>query len=183
MGGVMTERRIPTRERIWLAGLLMGGALIPAAQGQAKIAGQQPTAATDPASSQPAQGRKVSPYRSVGLTTHAKSHYELYWGVDSLEAKAVESGSMIRFSYYVIDPAKAALLNDKKTPATLYDPQAHVSLTVPSVEQVGLLRQSTTPEAGKAYWMIFANKRKEVKRGDRVSIVIGKFRADGLYVR
>jgi hypothetical protein len=35
------------------------------------------------------------------------------------------------------------------------------------MEKVGQLRQSSTPEAGKVYWMAFSNKDGRVKRGDR----------------
>jgi hypothetical protein len=44
------------------------------------------------------------------------------------------------------------------------------------------LRQSVAPEAGKSYWMAFSNKGRLVKRGDRVNVVIGPFRAEGLVV-
>jgi hypothetical protein len=50
------------------------------------------------------------------------------------------------------------------------------------MDKIGKLRQSSTPEAGKSYWMAFSNKGRLVKRGHRVSVVIGKFRADGLVV-
>ena len=133
--------------------------------------------------SQPGQRSAVSTYRTTALTNKARSHYQIYWGIDSLEVKAVESGEMIRFSYFVVDSGKASPLSDKKINPTLIDPEARVSLSIPSVEQVGQLRQSSSPVAGKAYWMVFSNKRREVKPGDRVSIVIGKFRADGLYVQ
>jgi hypothetical protein len=53
-------------------------------------------------------------------------------------------------------------------------------LVVPSLEKVGQLRQSGTPEAGRTYWMAFSNKGRLVKRGDRVNVVIGQFRAQGL---
>jgi hypothetical protein len=89
---------------------------------------------------------------------------------------------MIRFSYRVTDAQKAKALNDKKSSPSLLDEQAHVKLVVPSLEKVGELRQSATPEGGKAYWMVFSNKGRFVKPGDRVSVVIGKFRADGLVV-
>jgi hypothetical protein len=82
----------------------------------------------------------------------------------------------------VLDPDKAKILNDKKTEPFLIDPKAQVKLVVPSLEKVGQLRQSSTPEAGKSYWMAFSNKGRLVKRGDQVSVVIGKFRADGLVV-
>jgi len=64
----------------------------------------------------------------------------------------------------------------------LIDPKAGVQLVVPSMEKIGQLRQSSTPEVGKSYWMAFSNKGRLVKRGDRVNVVIGKFRADGLVV-
>ena len=95
----------------------------------------------------------------------------------------VESGMMIRFNYRVISPELAKTLNDKKEPPYLFDESAHVKLVVPSMEKVGQLRQSSTPEAGKFYWMVFSNKGNFVKRGDRVGVEIGKFRVDGLVVR
>jgi hypothetical protein len=50
------------------------------------------------------------------------------------------------------------------------------------MEKIGSLRQGVPPTAGKSYWMAFSNKGRKVKRGDRVSVVIGQFRADGLVV-
>jgi hypothetical protein len=44
------------------------------------------------------------------------------------------------------------------------------------------MRNTVDPEAGKSYWVAFSNKGRLVKRGDRVSVVIGKFRANGLVV-
>jgi len=37
-------------------------------------------------------------------------------------------------------------------------------------------------EAGKEYWMLFSNKGHPVRSGDRVNIIIGKFRALDLVV-
>jgi hypothetical protein len=102
--------------------------------------------------------------------------------VDTLGVKLVESGEVIRFTYRILDAEKAKALNDKKSEPSLIDPKAGVKLVVPSMEKVGQLRQSSTPEAGKSYWMAFSNKGRLVKRGDHVSVVIGKFRADGLVV-
>jgi len=95
----------------------------------------------------------------------------------------VESGEMIRFTYRVLEPGKAKVLNDKKNEPSLIDPKAGVSLVIPSLEKVGKLRQSSTPEAGKLYWMAFSNKGGYVKPGHRVNVVIGQFRAEGLVVR
>jgi hypothetical protein len=96
--------------------------------------------------------------------------------------KWTESGEVIRFTYRVLDADKAMTLNDKKAEPALIDPQAGVKLVVPSMEKVGQLRQSSTPQAGKSYWMAFSNKGRLVKRGDRVNVLIGQFRAEGLVV-
>jgi hypothetical protein len=104
------------------------------------------------------------------------------WGIDSLTVKWAESGELIRFTWRVLDPARAAVLNDKKAEPSLIDPRAGVSLVVPTLEKVGQLRQSQTPEAGRSYWMAFSNKGRLVKRGDRVDVVVGSFRAENLVV-
>jgi hypothetical protein len=109
-------------------------------------------------------------------------YYSAIWGIDSLRVKAVESGELIRFSWRVLDPKKSAPLNDKKTNPVLLDSQAGVKLEVPTMEKVGQLRQSSTPEADKSYWMAFSNPGRRVKRGDFVSVVIGDFHAIGLVV-
>ena len=101
-------------------------------------------------------------------------YYGLVWGVESLSVKSVESGEIIRFSYRVVDADKAKPLNDKKSEPVLIDPRAGVKLVIPSLEKVGQLRQTSTPEAGKSYWMAFSNKGGVVKRGDRVNVVIGQ---------
>jgi hypothetical protein len=109
-------------------------------------------------------------------------YYQGVWGVDALSVKAVESGEIIRFTWHVLDSDKAKALNDKKVDPWLIDPQAGVKLVVPSLENVGTLRQSSTPEAGRSYWMAFSNPGRRVRRGDRVNVVIGQFRAEGLVV-
>jgi hypothetical protein len=149
------------------------------APGSAAYPGQTQTAAQTAKPSGTAQHPRYHPDRFAG---RAGSYYRLVWGVDALVVKWTESGEVIKFTYEVLDPEKAKALNDKKNEPVLIDPQAEVKLVVPSLEKVGQLRQSSTPEAGKSYWMAFSNKGRHVKRGDHVSVVIGKFHADGLVV-
>ena len=163
------------------ANLLVGGAVW--AQGQPAV----PTAngaasATAQASAPAGKDSRTVRYRPDRFAGRAGKYYPLVWGVDSLVVKWAESGEMVRFSYRVLDPDKAALLNDERAEPSLIDPTAGVSLVVPSMENVGKLRQAMRPVEGKTYWMAFANKGRYVKRGDRVTVVIGKFRADGLVV-
>jgi len=121
-------------------------------------------------------------YEANRFPGRASRYYGMVWGVDSLSVKRVESGEMIRFSYRVLDGSKAKGLNDKTAEPYLIDGQAHVKLVIPTMDKVGKLRQSSTPEAGRLYWMLFSNKGGLVKRGDMVSVVIGNFHADGLGV-
>jgi hypothetical protein len=160
-----------------LAGVLASGILV------LKVGAQSPApAGTTAPAAKPSVAAAPTRYKPNRFAGRAGKYYELVWGVDSLAVKWTESGEVIRFTYRVIDADKAKTLNDKKAEPALVDPQARVKLVVPSMEKVGQLRQSSTPQAGKSYWMAFSNKGRLVKRGDRVNVVIGQFRADGLVV-
>ena len=154
-----------------LAGVLAGGILVSPAGAQSAAPVVRPAVAATP-----------SPYQPNRFSRRAELHYGLIWGVDELSVKWTESGEVIRFAFRVLDADKSKMLNDKKLEPTLIDPQAGVQLVIPQLEKVGKLRQTGTPEAGKAYWMAFSNKGRLVKRGDQVNVVIGNFHADGLVV-
>jgi hypothetical protein len=108
--------------------------------------------------------------------------YRALWGIDELKLEPIASGSLIRFSYRVLDPQKAQVLNDKKNKPYLLVEKSEAKLEVHTAERVGQLRQVSEPEAGREYWMAFGNSRHLVQPGDRVGIVIGTFHANGLYV-
>ncbi len=167
-------RTPPGATAAWLAALLSVG--VASAQGQTPPA---TGAAGAHGSATTARGPRYSPDRFAG---RARTYYKLIWGVDSLSVKWGESGEVIRFRYRVLDADKAKVLNDKRFEPSLIDPQAGVTLVVPSMENVGQLRQSAPPEEGKVYWMVFSNKGRLVKRGHHVNVVIGSFHADGLVV-
>ena len=124
----------------------------------------------------------ASPYASISRSDRAKGHDLLAWGVDALQVRMLESGQLLRFSYRVVDAAKAQVLTDKSAEPNLYDERAHAVLVVPVMDQIGKLRQTQPVESGKIYWVVFSNKGSVVKRGDRVSVVIAGFRVDGLIV-
>jgi hypothetical protein len=175
-GRVISEVFSSSTRPMLLTGLLLCNMLVSSARSQSPPSIAKVTTVSTAAT------HKGSPNR-VGFDSHAKEFYKLIWGVDSLKVKFVESGEMIRFSYLVLDADKAKQLNDKKANPYLIDERARVSLVIPSLEKVGQLRQSSPPEDGESYWMVFSNKGVVVKPGDRVSIVIGQFRVDGLIVQ
>jgi hypothetical protein len=150
------------------------------------------TAAKAVAKPKPAPTQARAPVKAVPESTRtslakhlpmqAQRYYEGVWGVDSLTVKYTESGEIIRFSYRVLNPEKAATLNDKKIEPSLSDSQAGVKLVVPQMEKIGQLRQSSTPIAGRSYWMAFSNSGRRVRPGHRVDVQIGNFQAEGLVV-
>ncbi len=135
------------------------------------------------AKSVPAQTtRKKSPYLPEGVPRSGRTYLAVTAGVDNLKARRTNSGNLIRFSYRVTNADLAKALNDKKAAPYMIGHTSHAMLQVPVMDKVGPLRQSTRPETGKEYWMVFSNKGDVVKTGERVSVVIGSFRVDGLVV-
>jgi hypothetical protein len=104
------------------------------------------------------------------------------WGVDVVGVRLVSSDWMLEFKYRVLDADKAAPLLDQHVKPYLVDDASGARLAVPAMENVGELRQHTTPDPNRIYFMIFGNAEKIVPRGGHVSVVIGQFQASGLPV-
>jgi hypothetical protein len=115
---------------------------------------------------------------------HARysDRYKRNWGVDITGVHRVSSGYMLRLSYRVLDVPRALPLFDKRQRPYLVDEKTGARLAVPAMENIGELRQTATPLADRTYFVIFGNPGKLVAPGDRVSIVIGDFRADEIVV-
>jgi hypothetical protein len=162
--------------------LVFGALEVLSAQAPQSAAPAQTVASAQPVA---AAGRPAPAWQGSQLnrlSRRAEMYYEGVWGVSELRVKVAESGELIRFNYRVLDPEKAAALNDKKAKPELDDAQAGVKLSVPQMDKIGDLRQSSTPKLGMTYWMAFANPTLVVKRGHRVDVVIGSFRANNLVV-
>jgi hypothetical protein len=170
-------------KKLLLAGLLASGILVSsvltkAAQGDKTVAAQ-PAAA---ASTVPPAPRATAPTSAVARSQRGAEFYRKRWGIDNVIVRATASGSLIRFSYRVVDAQKAALINDKSKPPYLIEEKMGIALQIPQMEKVGQLRQTAKPENGREYWMAFSNKGKLIKPGSRVDIVIGSFRINDLVV-
>ena len=159
-----------SRRVLLLAVVLVGSNLVLTARAQSAAPATKPAATGAPA------------HVVNRLPGRAQMYYQGLWGVDSFRVKTMESGELVRFTWRVTDPDRAKVLNDKKVEPQLIDLQAGVKLVVPSVQNVGMLRQTSTPEVGKSYWVAFSNVGRRVKPGHHVDIVIGQFKAEGLIV-
>jgi hypothetical protein len=167
--------------RAWLAGLLAIGSLLPWAQARGQEA--RPTA-VEPARAAPAPSPRQSakPVAATGPRVPRSQYIQRSWGVDIVGVRRVSSGSMLRFDYRVLDPGKAAALTDRKARPYLIDEATRTALAVPAMENIGELRQVAPLEAQRTYFVIFGNPGGLVKRGGRVTLVVGNFRAEGLVV-
>lgn len=116
------------------------------------------------------------------MTRRELEYYGIYWGIDSLNVKEVESCELIRFTWRVLDGGRAKPLNDETVDPYLIDPAVRAKLIVPELPFMGKMRVKTTPETGKTSWVAFSNPGHVVKKGDRVNVVIGPFHVDGLLV-
>jgi hypothetical protein len=170
---MIDRRTISKVTSMLLTGILASSILI------LPIGAQSPSPAAKPVGVAGAPSRN----RSFELPRKVQAYYTAVWGVDELGVKAVESGEIIRFTWRVIDPDLAKTVHDKDIEPSLIDPQAGVKLVVPALENVGSLRQMSTPIAGKSYWMAFSNPGRMVKPGHRVIVQVGAFHADGLIVQ
>lgn len=165
-----------------LAALAVAGAAVAPARAQTE-AGQ---AAARPAA--PAKPKKAQKAKLVAQTAASKQaarrglYYQRSWGIDIVGVRRVSSGVMLRFDYRVVDPRKAAPLNDRHNKPYVIDESTRTALAVPAMEKIGELRQVAPPETGRTYFMIFGNPGGLVKSGSRVTVVAGNFRAPGLIV-
>jgi hypothetical protein len=178
MGDLMI--RLSLFVNVLLCGALWSQSAAPASNGAKTNPAVAPSSAP---AAKPAAA--ATPYRNQPdrLANRATAYYEAVWGIEAPNVKAVESGVILRFSYRVIDPEKAKALSDKKVDPVLVSPEKGIKLVIPTMEKVGQLRQAPHElEAGKSYWMAFSNSGRLLKPGDRVDIVIGNFRAQGLLV-
>ncbi|MEW6758073.1 MAG: hypothetical protein AB1347_07620, partial [Acidobacteriota bacterium] len=101
--------------------------------------------------------------------------------VESLRLSAADM--VVDMRYRVLDAAKAQAVHKKGLTISLIDETTNSVLKVPSPAYVGPLRQrSERIQAGKVYFMLFANGGRVVKSGSRVTLVLGEVRIPGLTV-
>jgi hypothetical protein len=106
------------------------------------------------------------------------------WGIEVASLHMSAKDRMVDFRYRVLDSKKAALLGDRTVKASLTDLATGAVLRVPSFPKTGSLRQTSVKmEAGRIYFMLFANTGMPVKTGSRVTVTVGEFKAENLLVQ
>lgn len=120
---------------------------------------------------------------STELRLSEQSH-ERQWGVRIEGIRLSAAGYMLDFRYQVTDSQKATSLFGKQINPYLIDEKSGAKLIVPSPSKVGPLKQSSyKPIQDKIYFVMFANPSRLIKPGNRVTVVMGDFKAQGLIVK
>lgn len=107
---------------------------------------------------------------------------EQQWGIRILRIALTAEGNMLDFRYRVIDAEKAAPLFSRQHKAYLVDEATGAKFLVPESPKVGALRTTREPKPDRNYFIIFVNPGRYIKKGNKVTVVIGDFKAEHLVV-
>lgn len=105
------------------------------------------------------------------------------WGVEVLGIQATAAGYMLDFRYRVIDAEKAAPLLDRRIKPYIIVEKNKARLEVPVTNKLGAMRQTTKHvKPNRNYFVLFSNPARHVQSGEKVTVVIGDFKAEHLSV-
>jgi hypothetical protein len=107
------------------------------------------------------------------------------WGVKLISLHLTSAGFMMDFRFRVLDADKALDLFDHRIKPYVVAERSNIKLPVPMAAKVGAMRPTNRGKnikADKNYYMIFANPDRHVKRGEKVTVIIGDFKVEHLTV-
>ena len=108
------------------------------------------------------------------------------WGVEVIGIQRAAGGYMLDFRFQVVDAKKALPLFDHRIKPYVVASKSDIKLPVPMAAKVGAFRPTNRGKnikSDKTYYMLFANPDRYVKSGEKVSVVIGDFKAEHLTVQ
>jgi len=143
-----------------------------------------PQTLADAMNTRPATGSRVlpAPPAKQPAAETASSELAETWGVEVASIRLTAHNHMIDYRYKVLDAAKATDLFKRQIKPQLIHQESGRVLAVPDTAKVGPLRNSNIPQDGRIYWMFFGNGGNLVKKGDKVTVVIGDYRVENLIV-
>lgn len=117
-----------------------------------------------------------------GAPVEKSPDIERQWGIRVIGVRLSASDYMLDFRYRVIDPENAWHFVQKRIKPFLINQTTGKRLPVQQT-RLGPMRQTAVkPAKDRDYIIIFANTGKMIKRGDKVTVVIGDFKAEDLIV-
>ena len=125
-----------------------------------------------------------TPEAAPSVDQQKKMSIEEQWGVKIESLRISGAGNLLDFRYRIIDPEKATHLVDRRNKAYMIDQASGKVLSVPTTAKVGPLRQTVRyglPKKDRIYFILFGNPHV-MKSGDKVTVVIGDFKAENIVV-
>jgi len=114
--------------------------------------------------------------------SEALSGLEEKWGIRILGVRLTAADFMLDFRYRVLDADKAKSLLSRQIKPHLIDQETGKKFEVPRT-RLGPMRQTAVkPQADRNYIIFFANTGNVLKRGSKVTVVIGEFVVENLVV-
>jgi len=105
-------------------------------------------------------------------------------GIEIQGIRYTAAGYMLDFRYKVIAPEKALPIFARSAIPYLVHEKSGAKFMVPSPAKLGPFKSTTRkPEAGRKYFIMFANPGKYVKQGDLITVVVGEYRFEHLEVK
>jgi hypothetical protein len=126
-----------------------------------------PRGSRHPAAKPPHLPAAVSASGLAGLT-----------GVRVVRVAATGDGGLLDLRYQVVNPDVAAAVHDPHTPPALVDERSGLVIGQLLMGHM----QHGQPKAGVTYYLVFLNPGDAVRRGDRVSVVLGDARLEHVRV-
>ncbi|MCK5068952.1 MAG: hypothetical protein KAR01_00360 [Desulfocapsa sp.] len=105
------------------------------------------------------------------------------WGIEVLGIRSTAAGYMLDFRYRVLDAEKANPLFRRKSRPQLIDQESGAHVGVFSSPKTGPMRTTNVPQAGRNYFILFANPGRYIQPGNRVTISIDDFKVENLVVQ
>jgi hypothetical protein len=107
---------------------------------------------------------------------------EARWGIHITAIRLIAAGRMLDFRYRVTDPKKAEPLIRRGIAAYVLHEKTGIKMAVPETKYGKLRQTAQQASANRQYIVLFACPGGIVNRGDRVTVVIGDFKAEHLVI-
>lgn len=106
------------------------------------------------------------------------------FGVEPVALRRSAAGYMLDFRYRILDAGKASDWIKRGMEIYLVDEETGARLHVPAPPKIGPLRQTSSKlREGRSYFVFFANPGRFLKPDDKVTVVMGNARFEGLVVQ
>ena len=120
--------------------------------------------------------------KGSGAQRAGRVNIEEQWGVKVVAIRSTAHGYYLDFRYRIVDPEKASLLLDRNQNPYLIDEATGARSLVANAPKLGALRARSAPEADREYFILFGSLNGLIKKGSRVTVVVGAFEAHDLVV-